>query len=425
MDIAVLGCGYVGVTVGTGFAVKGHNVTLIDVNEDVVNCVNEDELPLHDDTLEEPFSEAVSKNRIEASNSYQAITGKDIVIIAVPTPSKNDGSIDLKYIKKSAREIGKNLHRTSKPLIVVKSTVLPGTTRDVVLPIIEQESELNVGEDFGICMNPEFLREGKAYPDFTEPDRIVIGEYDEQSGERLNKLYDGFPAPVLRTEIEAAEMIKYAANSLLATKISFANEIGNLCKELGIDSYEVMDAVGLDHRINRKFLNSGIGYGGSCFPKDVKALINMMQDHERKSDILESVERVNEIQKVECIELAEAEVDSLEGKDVGVLGLSFKPGTDDIRNSPAIDVIGELLERNCNVHAHDPQAIDNMREVYSNIDYRFDPSEVIELSDIVFLITDWPQYENLEREVEISDVKLIEGRRVLGPNKKNVEGLCW
>lgn len=425
MNLAIVGSGYVGITVGVGFAIKEHDVTFIDINEITVNKINEGILPLHDETLEDPFRKAYDRGRIDAKDTYQFLQDKEAVFITVPTPCNEDGSINLSNIKKAARKVGKNIDRMKEPLVVVKSTVLPGATEEIVVKEIEKESGWKAGKDFKVCMNPEFLREGQAYPDFMEPDRIVIGEYDKESGDMLEEAYSDFDAPIVRTDIKVAEMIKYTANSLLATKISFANEIGNLCKELGVDTYEVMDAVAMDHRINRKFLDSGVGFGGSCFPKDLDALISFMRKKGQKPKILEKVKEVNRRQRGKNIELAEEKAGKLDGKDVGILGLSFKPGTDDIRESPAIYIIEKLREKNCNIHAHDPRAIENMKKVFPDINYYESFKEVINNSDVIQIITDWPEYNRVIEHVKETDKVFVEGRRVLGCNRKNVEGLCW
>lgn len=424
MKLGIVGTGYVGTTVGTGLASKGHDITFIDVDQDKVKKINRGDLPLHDRTLEEPFEEVHEKGKLEASTDYDDLENKEAVFLTLPTPSKEDGSIDLDYLREGTRSVGKVLGRMNNPLIVVKSTVLPKTTEDVVIPALEEESGLEAGEDFRVCMNPEFLREGSALDDFLEPDRIVLGELDQESGDKLEKLYEDFDAPIIRTGLKEVEMIKYASNALLATKISFANEIGNLCKELDIDTYEVMDAVGMDHRISRDFLNSGVGFGGSCFPKDVKAIVRKAENTGVEPRILNEVLKRNENQRERFVDLAEKVHGELDGKDVGILGLSFKPRTDDIRESPAITIIGRLLEKNCNVHAHDPKAMEEMKKLYPNISYYDSVEEVVKNSDIVKILTDWPQFEELENHLDKHGKKAVEGRRMF-PENENVEGICW
>ncbi|RLF41530.1 MAG: UDP-glucose/GDP-mannose dehydrogenase family protein, partial [Thermoplasmata archaeon] len=272
MDISVIGTGYVGLVTGACFAKLGNEVICVDIDERKINLINNGKSPIYEEGLEDILNKY--KERIEATNDYRyAIENSDVTFICVGTPSREDGGLDLSFIRESAREIGLQLKKKKDwHLIVVKSTVLPGTTRDIILPILEEYSDKKVGVDFGLAMNPEFLREGVAVKDFLNPDRIVIGFYDDKSRRILRELYRDFSCPILETSLSAAEMIKYASNAFLATKISFINEIGNMCKKIGVDTYEVADGMGLDKRIGRSFLDSGIGWGGSCFPKDLAAL---------------------------------------------------------------------------------------------------------------------------------------------------------
>lgn len=277
-------------------------------------------------------------------------------------------------------------------------------------------------------MNPEFLREGTALKDFLNPDRIVIGELDEKSGDKLEKIYSEFEAPVVRTGLKEAELIKYGSNSLLATKISFINEIGNLCKQLGIDVYDVADGVGMDSRLERSFLNSGIGFGGSCFPKDVRALIRFMEEEGEDPKILRNVVELNQGQKVKLVEQLEQKLEDLDGKTVAVLGLSFKPGTDDIRQSPAIDIISELKEKDVNVKAYDPEAMENMEQRHPDTVYTESYQEALEGSDAALLVTDWPEFDEISRKdlKTMENPLILEGRRMDYdlPDDKT-EGVTW
>jgi UDPglucose 6-dehydrogenase len=277
-------------------------------------------------------------------------------------------------------------------------------------------------------MNPEFLREGTALNDFLEPDRIVIGELDERSGDVLEKGYSEFDAPIMRTSLKAAELIKYASNSLLATKISFINEIGNLCKELGIDVYEVADGVGMDHRINRDFLDSGIGWGGSCFPKDVRALASFIEEKGEEARILNDTIEVNEDQKTKLVEQLEEHYPDLSGRKIAVLGLSFKPGTDDIRQSPAIDIISELKQKGAEIKAYDPKAIKNMKQKHPSIEYTSSYEEAMNDTDAALLVTDWSEFNQISRKdlKTMNKPLMLEGRRIgYDLNKKNKEGVTW
>ena len=311
---------------------------------------------------------------------------------------------------------------------MVKSSVVPGTTENIVTPILEKGSGRKAGKDLGVAMNPEFLREGRAVLDFMNPDRIVIGASDSGSAEVLERLYSKFRCPVIRTTPGTAEMIKYASNAMLATKISFINEIGNLCKKLGIDTYEVADGMGLDGRIGRQFLDSGIGYGGSCFPKDVRAIAAASRKGGMKLSILESVEDVNRNQPLKMIEILKRKLPALRNKTVAVLGLAFKPGTDDIREAPSLRIVEALVAGGANVRAHDPQAAENFRKVFPGIVYCGSVEDALEAADACLLLTEWPEYRELAEEdfKPMRGKVIIEGRRILDRKKvKNFEGVCW
>ena len=418
MNISIIGIGYVGLVTGACFAKLGHNVTYVDVIKEKVDLINNKKSPIYEEGLEEILQENVGKNLSATLDLKKTVLSTDITFICVGTPSKEDGSIDLKYIKESAEQIGKILkEKEGYHLIVVKSTVIPGTT-EKVRDIIEKFSGK---KDFGICMNPEFLREGKAVYDFLNPDRIVIGEYDKKSGDILYELYKDFSSPILRVDLKTAEMIKYASNAFLATKISFINEIGNICKKLGIDVYKVAEAIGLDSRISPKFLNAGCGFGGSCFPKDVKALVAKAKNLKYNPVLLESVLKVNKDQPLKMIELLKNKIEKLENKKIGVLGLAFKPNTDDIRESPAIMIINELIKENSIVYAYDPKAMKNMKKIFPNINYEDDAQKVIDSSEAVLIVTEWEEFKNLDYKEKI----IIDGRKVLERKDINYEGICW
>ena len=418
MNISIIGIGYVGLVTGACFAKLGHNVTYVDVIKEKVDLINNKKSPIYEEGLEEILQENVGKNLSATLDLKKTVLSTDITFICVGTPSKEDGSIDLKYIKESAEQIGKILkEKEGYHLIVVKSTVIPGTT-EKVRDIIEKFSGK---KDFGICMNPEFLREGKAVYDFLNPDRIVIGEHDKKSGDILYGLYKDFSSPILRVDLKTAEMIKYASNAFLATKISFINEIGNICKKLGIDVYKVAEAIGLDSRISPKFLNAGCGFGGSCFPKDVKALVTKAKEVNYDPVLLESVLEVNKNQPLKMIELLKNKIEKLENKKIGVLGLAFKPNTDDIRESPAIMIINELIKENSIVYAYDPKAMKSMKKIFPNINYEDDAQKVIDSSEAVLIVTEWEEFKNLDYKEKI----IIDGRKVLERKDINYEGICW
>jgi UDPglucose 6-dehydrogenase len=428
--ISVVGTGYVGLPAGAGLASKGHEITCVDIDEEKVEKINNGECPIYEEDLPELLEKVVSEGKLEATTDTEnAVRNSDMTFLAVGTPMQDDGSINLEYIKQASRDAAEGIrNKDDYHVFVVKSTVVPKTTEDEIIPAIEEVSGKKAGEDFGVCMNPEFLREGTALNDFLEPDRIVIGELDERSGEMLEKVYRDFDAPIMRTSLRAAELIKYASNSLLATKISFINEVGNLCKELGIDVYEVADGVGLDHRVKRDFLDSGAGFGGSCFPKDVRALISFMEENQVEPGILQSVIDINVEQKTKLVEQLEEHYPDLSGKTVAVLGLSFKPGTDDTRKSPAIPIIQELKEKGAEVKAYDPKAIENMKERHPDITYTSSYQEAMEDSDAALLVTDWEEFNQITRK----DLKtmnrslLLEGRRMdYDIADENKRGITW
>jgi len=429
MNISVIGTGYVGLPAGAGFAKHGHNVTCVDIDEEKVEKINSGECPIYEEGLPELLDEVVSEGKLDATtDTVTAVKNADIVLLAVGTPMDKEGNINLDYILQASEDVAEGMkEREGYQTVVVKSTVVPTTTEEKVIPILEQSGK-KAGEDFGVCMNPEFLREGTALNDFLEPDRIVIGEIDERSGEELEKIYSDFDAPVMRTSLRAAELIKYASNSLLATKISFINEIGNLCKELGIDVYEVADGVGLDHRINRDFLDSGAGFGGSCFPKDVRALIKFMEENGENPRILENTIKVNKNQKTRLVEQLQNHYPDLTGKTITVLGLSFKPGTDDIRQSPAIDIISELKGLGAEVKAYDPKAVENMKEKHPDIEYTSSYEEALKEADAGLIVTDWEEFNEISRG-DLQEMKnniLLEGKRINNLEiKEKLEGITW
>jgi len=423
MKISVIGSGYVGLVTGVGFVKVGNEVIFVDIDGRKIQMINQATPPIYEEGLEELMRKF--RGRYYATNDFkEAVLNSDVTFICVGTPSKGDGSIDLTYIKEASKEIGKALEeKDAFHVVVVKSTVLPGTTEGVVKPILEEYSGKKAFEDFGLAMNPEFLREGIALRDFLNPDRIVIGAQDERTKQVLEKLYEPINAPKLIVDIKTAEMIKYASNAFLATKISFANEIGNICKKLGIDSWKVFEGVGLDHRISPHFFKSGIGFGGSCFPKDVKALISKAKEIGEEPLILEAVIEVNERQPLKLIELLKKYVPELKEQTVGVLGLAFKPNTDDIREARAIIIVKKLLEEGAKVIAYDPKAMENFKLLFPQIEYTDSAQEVLEKTDVILIVTEWPEFEKLDYSGKI----VIDGRRIRSAEKtaRIYEGACW
>lgn len=421
MNISIIGTGYVGLVTGACFASLGNKVICVDVDEEKIEMINKGMPPIYEEGLEQLLVE--NKNRVEATMDYRfAIQNTEITFICVGTPSKKDGSIDLTFVEESTREIGRVLNeKKGWHLVVMKSTVLPGTTRDVVLPLLEQCSGKKAGESFGVAVNPEFLREGVAVKDFLEPDRIVIGYYNDKSRVVLRELYSGFSCPIVETSLSAAEMIKYASNAFLATKISFINEIGNMCKRVGIDTYEVADGIGLDRRIGRAFLDSGIGWGGSCFPKDLDALVSWAKKIGEEHRVISSVVEVNKKQPLKLLEILKKHVPELKGKTIGVLGLAFKPDTDDVRESRAIPVVKQLLKEDVTVKAYDPKAMGNFKKLFPEISYCSSAKDVLD-SDTVLILTKWGEFRKLDYSGKI----VIDGRRLEeAKNARVYEGVCW
>lgn len=421
MRISIIGSGYVGLVTGIGFAELGNDVIFIDVDENKVKLINEGKPHFYEKDLEKLMLR--NRHQYRATTNYKDVLNTDITFICVGTPSKENGSIDLRFVESASREIGKVLNNKDDfHVIVVKSTVLPGTTENIVKPIIEMESDKMAFRDFGLAVNPEFLREGNAVEDFFHPDRIVIGVRDKKTRSILEELYKPFNCPKLITDIKTAEMIKYASNAFLATKISFANEIGNICKKLGIDVYEVFRGVGLDHRINPSFFRAGIGFGGSCFPKDLKALIKKAEELGEEPKILKAVMEVNEQQPLKMIELLKKHVPNLDGKTISVLGLAFKPETDDVRESRAIPIIEALLKENAKVIAYDPKAMHNFAKLFPQIKYAKSGEEVLSKSDAILIVTEWKEFEQLDYKDKI----VIDGRRIEKAREAKVyEGICW
>jgi UDPglucose 6-dehydrogenase len=343
-------------------------------------------------------------------------------MICVGTPQKTDGSSDLRFIIDVAHALGKALVMNKKyHTMIVKSTVLPGTTSNVVQPVLEEESGKKATVDFGIGSNPEFLKEGSAVKDFFHTDRIVIGANDPKTKKTLEDLYKPLHVPIFTTDIKTAEMIKYVSNAFLATKISFSNEIGNLCKVNEIDSYEVFQGVGMDGRINPQFFRSGIGFGGSCFPKDIHALISFAESQAIDTKILKAVLKTNDDQPQKLIALLKKHLD-IRGKTIGILGLSFKPDTDDIRESRAVPVVTELLAAGAEVIAYDPMAIPGFSALFPNIHYAHTAGGVF-TSDAIIIITEWAEFSQLDYTGKI----VIDGRRILKAKREAAvyEGVCW
>lgn len=396
MNIAIVGTGYVGLVTGTCFAETGVDVTCVDVNADKIANLQKGIIPIYEPGLEDMVLRNVKAGRLHFTTSLESCLDKvDIVFSAVGTPPDEDGSADLRYVLEVARTIGANMRKYT--LVVTKSTVPVGTAQKVKAAIQAELDKRGEAIDFDVASNPEFLKEGNAIDDFMSPDRVVVGVESERAKKLMTKLYKPFMLVNFRVifmDIPSAEMTKYAANSMLATRISFMNDIANLCELVGADVNMVRDGIGSDSRIGRKFLYPGCGYGGSCFPKDVKALIKTAEQNGYSMQVLKAVEEVNEKQKGLLFEkLQKVFGDNLKGKTVALWGLAFKPGTDDMREAPALVLIEKLKQSGCNVRAYDPAAMDeSRRRIGETVYYAHDMYDAVLDADALILVTEWKEF---------------------------------
>lgn len=425
--ISIIGVGYVGLCTAVGLASKGYCVVACDIDAEKISKINQGIPPFFEPGLQEKLSQSIQNGCLKGyvNEVDRAVGGSDFTYVAVGTPSKDDGSIDLKYIKSAAVDIGRALkQKNGYHVTIIKSTVVPGTTLDVVKPILEQESGKVCGKDFGLCMNPEFLRQGSAFADTLNADRVVIGSYDQQAGDKLEELYQDFYSghvpPIIRTGLSTAELIKYASNAMLATKISFINTIANICEKIpGADVKDVALAMGLDKRIGPLFLDAGLGYGGSCFPKDVKALIACSRVSGYVPELLDSVEHVNWNQPLKAVTFAKQMIGSLRGKSVAVLGLAFKPDTDDMREARVVPIINALHTEGAYVTAYDPVATDTAKVIFKDtIQYAASAKECLKDADCAIIVTEWPEFKALTPQDFVSLMRqpvLIDGRRIYNP----------
>ncbi len=425
--IAIVGTGHVGLATAVAFSEWGHEVVGADIDGRVIADLRAGKTTHYEPGLPEALAKSLTAGRLSFTTDVEdAARHADAVFLCVGTPSREDGSIDLTYVRKAAQTVGRALGSVGGygVVVVVKSTVLPGTTEGVVGPAIEKTSGRKAGPDFGLAVNPEFLREGSAVEDAMHPDRIVIGGIDEKSIETLEAVYTRFDCPRMRTDLRTAEMIKYATNAFLATKVSFANELANLCDAFGgINVDRVVEGMGLDPRINPRFLKAGLGFGGSCFPKDVRAILAAGKAHGYASRLLKATLDVNERQPLRALELAEKAVGSLKGKRVAILGLSFKGGSDDIRGSSAIHLARALLRKGAEVVGYDPVVRETFREAVPGIETAGNIRSAVLHADACIVHNDWPQW----RELTAADFQgmrrkiVIDGRRIL--NRRGFEGV--
>lgn len=395
MHIAVIGTGYVGLVTGACFAEFGVDVTCVDIDGDKIARLSAGEMPIYEPGLEQLVTKDMQSGRLRFTTDIkQAVEQALVIFLAVGTPPKSDGSPDLSFVEAAATSVAE--HMNGYKVIVTKSTVPIGTGEWLRKLIREkQKSRLN----FGIVSNPEFLREGAAINDFMRPDRVVIGSRDEEAIAIMRDLYRPLyliEAPFVITSLEAAELTKYAANAFLATKISFINEIANMCESIGCDVHDVARAIGMDRRIGNKFLHAGPGFGGSCFPKDTQALASVARQFGRDSLIVDAVIEVNRKQRQAMVPKIEKLVGELKGKTIAILGLAFKPETDDMREAPAVDIIKALIERGAKVVAYDPVAMGEAAKVLPKVQYVEDEYAAVADADALVFVTEWNQFRALD-----------------------------
>jgi len=425
MNIAVIGTGYVGLVTGTCFAEAGNNVTCIDIDAKKVAAMQAGNIPIYEPGLEDLFTKNIEASRLSFTTDLtEAVVGAEVLFLALPTPPAEDGSADLSYILGVADDLGKIIK--SYTVVVDKSTVPVGTAELVQQHIAEGGASL-----FDVASNPEFLREGFAVSDFMKPDRVVIGSSSEKAQKVLEELYKPFitkPEQLLMMDERSAEMTKYAANSFLATKISYMNEIANLCEKLGADVDAVRLGMGSDERIGHRFLYPGIGYGGSCFPKDVLALLRSANDNDYKLEILDAVNATNQKQKRVIVEKVLNQYEgNVAGKTFALWGLAFKPDTDDIREAPALEIIHELTKQGARIVAFDPEAMGNVKQVESdnkNLSFGKDKYTVLKDADGLIIATEWPDFHKPDFDKMAKLLKepvIFDGRNLY--TKDQVEGL--
>ncbi len=425
MHIAVIGTGYVGLVTGACFAEFGVEVTCVDVDKDKIDGLNNGEIPIYEPGLDKIVEKNTRDGRLHFTTDIKSAVEQALVVfLAVGTPPKEDGSPDMSFYYSAAKDIAKCMN--GYKVLVTKSTVPVGTGKKLKKFIAEN---LEHKTNFGVASNPEFLREGAAIEDFMRPDRVVIGSNEEDAIAIMKDLYRPLyliETPIVITSLEAAELIKYAANAFLATKITFINEIANLCDAIGCDVHDVARGMGMDRRIGKKFLHPGPGYGGSCFPKDTRALTTVADDFGVDTLIVDAVVKANENQRLAMIPKIEKLVGNFAGKQIGVLGLSFKPETDDMRESPATDIIKEMTARGAKVRAFDPVAMEEARKhSLPNIEYAKDEYEAVKDADALIIITEWNQFRALDMEKVkslLKSPKIADLRNVYEPEDMRAMG---
>ncbi len=421
--ITVCGAGYVGLTTGACFADLGNEVTVLDIEPTRIASLRRHQLHFYEQGLQEMVERNSRAGRLTFTTSYEAaIPGRDFVFIAVATPESESGEADLRYVAACARAIAENM---DGPLVVVNKSTVPIGSGDFVSARIREH---NTTFEATVVSNPEFLREGSALLDFMHPDRVVIGSHDPVAAENVARLYEPLGAPILRYDIYTAEMVKYAANAFLATRISFVNEIARICEQVNADAKLVAEGIGMDKRIGPAFLDAGIGYGGSCFPKDVRALAAIAERYEYHPELLHAVMDINRDQRRLAVSKVRECLGTLRGQNVALLGLSFKPNTDDMRQAPAIDIANELMAQGAAVSAYDPVAMVKAKELLPGVAFRRSPYSAVRGADALILVTEWNEF----RQLDMTRVKksmqrpvLVDGRNIYDPSEMKRLGFVY
>jgi UDPglucose 6-dehydrogenase len=424
MKLTIIGTGYVGLVTGTCFAEVGHQVVCVDNDAAKVKLLQAGGLPIYEPGLEELVKKNVAAGRLSFTHSTaEGVKKSDVIFIAVPTPPQADGSVDLSFIERVARDIAGAM--TEYKIIVDKSTV-PVKTGDKVAETIKRYCQAKV--EFDVVSNPEFLREGFAVSDLMKPDRIVIGVRSPRPVEAMKKIYEPFSAPIIVTDINSAELIKHAANSFLALKISYINAIATVCEAAGANVQEVARGIGMDERIGRRFLNAGIGFGGSCFPKDLSAFIKITEQIGYDFKLLKEVQRINESQMERFVKKITDTLWVLKDKKIGVLGLAFKQNTDDVRSSPAIEMCQRLLKEGATLRVHDPKAMDKARALLPDVTYVPDMNAVAEGCDALVVATEWDEFKKLDlgrARKSLTHPIMFDGRNLFDPAEMEKHGWIY
>ena len=424
MKLSIIGTGYVGLVTGTCFAEVGHQVFCVDNDAAKVKMLQAGGIPIYEPGLEDLVKKNVAAGRLKfTANTAEGVQNSDVVFIAVPTPPQPDGSVDLSYIERVARDIAAAL--TSYKIIVDKSTV-PVKTGEKVAETIKRYCTSKT--EFDVVSNPEFLREGFAVGDLMHPDRVVIGVRSQRPVAAMKEIYTPFKAPIIITDINSAELIKHAANSFLALKISYINAIANICEAAGANVQQVAHGIGLDERIGSRFLNAGIGFGGSCFPKDLSAFIKISEQVGYEFKLLKEVQRINSDQMERFIKKMTETLWVLKDKKIGVLGLAFKQNTDDVRSSPAIDLCQRLLKDGATLRVHDPKAMDKARALLPNVTFVDDMNEVAEGCDALVVATEWEEFKKLDLDRAkkgLTHPILFDGRNLFDPVEMEKQGWIY